>query len=101
MKKEEKEEVLKSKLVLPQPPRLVKRARRRQRKFPGREEGQPEIRKFLKAVWGKGFQPKIPQREMVVPTPDCGAKRKTRTEDRKRKIGPFSEDDDKLEPSTR
>ena len=85
MKKEEKEEEMKSKLVLPQPPRLVKKARRRQRKFPGHEEGQPEIRNFLKAAGG--CQPKIPQREIVVPTPHCRPKQK--------------KDDDKLEPSTR
>ena len=98
-KKEEKEEEWKSKLVLPQPPRLVKRAKRRQIKFPEREEGQPEIRNFLKAAGGS--QPKIPQTEMLVPTQDCEANRKAGTEDKKIKNGLVCEEDDKLEPSTR
>ena len=62
-------------------------------------EGQPEIRNFLKAAGGS--QPKIPQTEMLVPTPDCEANRITGTEDKKRKIGLVCEEDDKLEPSTR
>ena len=51
-KLEEKEEECKSKLVLPQPPRLVKRARRRQVKFSERVGGQPKIKNFLKAASG-------------------------------------------------
>ena len=95
-KLEEKEEECKSKLVLPQPPRLVKRARRRQVKFPERVEGQPEIKNFLKAAGG--CQPKIPQ-EMLVPTPDCEANRRTGTEAKKRKKELVCDGDDVLEPS--
>merc|ERR1712236_34285 len=40
-KREVKEEECKSKLVLPHPPRLVKRSRRRKVKLPERVEGQP------------------------------------------------------------
>merc|ERR1711888_536626 len=69
-KLEVNEEECKSKLVLPQPPRLVKQARRRKVKLPERVEGQPEIRNFLEAAWG--CQPKIPQ-EMQVPNTDCEA----------------------------
>ena len=77
MKKEVKEEELKSKLILAQLPRLVKRARRRQIKFPECEEGQPKVRNFLKAAGGS--QPKIPQTEMLVPSPDCEENRKNWT----------------------
>ena len=68
-------------------------------KFPEREEGRPELRIFLKAAGGS--QPKIPQTEMLVPTPDCEANRNTGTEDKKRKFALVCEEDDKLEPSTR
>ena len=49
-KLEEKEEECKSKLVLPQPLRLVKRTRRRKVKLPELVEGQQEIRNFLRGV---------------------------------------------------
>ena len=95
-KLEVKEEECKSKLVLPQPPRLVKRARRRKVKLPERVEGQPEIRNFLKAAGG--CQPKIPQ-EMLVPTPDCEANKGTGAEAKKRKKELVCDGDDELEPS--
>ena len=96
-KLEVKEEECKSKLVLPQPPRLVKRARRRKVKLPERVEGQPEIRNFLKAAGG--CQPKIPQ-EMLVPTPtDCEANKGIGSEAKKRKMELVCDGDDELEPS--
>ena len=72
------------------------RARRRQVKFPERVEGQPEIKNFLKAAGGS--QPKIPQ-EMLVPTPDCEANKRTGTEAKKRKMELVCDEDDVLEPS--
>ena len=64
-KLEVKEEECKSKLVLPQPPRLVKRTRRRKVKLPELVEGQPEIRNFLKAAGG--VNPKFPKRCWCLP----------------------------------
>ena len=49
-KLEVKEEECMSKLVLPQPPRLVKRTKRRKVKLPELIEGQQEIKNFLKAA---------------------------------------------------
>ena len=64
-KLEVKEEECISKLVLPQPPRLVKRTRKRKVKLPELIEGQQEIKNFLKAAGG--CQPKVPKK-MLVPT---------------------------------
>ena len=96
-KLEVKEEECMSKLVLPQPPRLVKRTRKRKVKLPELLEGQQEIRNFLKAAGG--CQPKIPK-EMLVPTPtNCEAKIGTRSETKKRKKELVCDVDDELEPS--
>merc|ERR1712215_486154 len=81
----------------PQPPRLVKRTRRRKVKLPEHIEGQQEIRNFLNAAGG--CQPKIPK-EMLVPTPtNCEANKGTGLEAKKRKKELICDVDDELEPS--
>ena len=92
-----KEEESISKLVLPQPPRLVKRTRKRKVKLPELIEGQQEIKNFLKAAGG--CQPKFPKK-MLVPTPlKCEENIGTGSETRKRKMASDVDVDDELEPS--